>query len=186
MDHRVKPGDDILRMPRRGASVPIQISDSHVDPDTASRSRGAMRPRCEVVRARGLPHSRQTNVPPSSREGARNAGCSCASAAPCAKGKKHTSVVTTNTPETSGVPHAMGYGLLRALPGDRSIVLSPSLRLRMFPCPVWRGSPGQLLPTYGLQDHTTWAVRATSSSALHRQVTTPLENKAKPSCLIRA
>ena len=41
-------------------------------------------------------------------EGARNAGCASASAAPCAKVKKHTSVVATVTPFSSGVPHAVG------------------------------------------------------------------------------
>jgi hypothetical protein len=31
---------------------------------------------------------------------------------------KHTSVVTTVTPETPGIPRAMVYGLYRALPGE--------------------------------------------------------------------
>jgi hypothetical protein len=87
--------------------------------DTASRSRDALaRPRCDHSshpRNRGRAERRMLN----------------ASAAPCAKGKKHTSVVTTNTPKSSGVPHAMGYGLLRALPGDRSLDLSPSSLLRV-------------------------------------------------------
>jgi hypothetical protein len=32
--------------------------------------------------------------------------------------KKHTSKVTTGTPKHSGIPCTMGYGFLRALPGE--------------------------------------------------------------------
>jgi hypothetical protein len=39
--------------------------------------------------------------------------------------KKHTSIVTTVTPESPGIPYAMVYGLYRALPGDRAF-LPPS------------------------------------------------------------
>ena len=39
--------------------------------------------------------------------------------------KKHTSVVTTVTPDTPGIPYAMVYDLYRDLPGDRAL-LSPS------------------------------------------------------------
>ena len=49
-----------------------------------------------------------------------------APAASRAKKTKHTSVVTTGPPGTPGIPCAMVYGLLRALPGDRAF-LSPSL-----------------------------------------------------------
>ena len=40
---------------------------------------------------------------------------------------KHTSVVTTVTPDSPGIPRAMVYGLYRALPGDRAF-LPPSPR----------------------------------------------------------
>ena len=39
--------------------------------------------------------------------------------------KKHTSIVTTVTPDSPGIPRAMVYGLYRALPGDRAF-LPPS------------------------------------------------------------
>jgi hypothetical protein len=39
--------------------------------------------------------------------------------------KKHTSVVSTVTPGSPGIPRAMVYDLYRALPGDRAL-LSPS------------------------------------------------------------
>ena len=39
--------------------------------------------------------------------------------------EKHTSIVTTVTPDSPGIPRAMVYGLFRALPGDRAF-LSPS------------------------------------------------------------
>ena len=41
------------------------------------------------------------------------------------KSKKHTSKYTTGSPKRSGIPCAMVYGFLRALPGDRAF-LSPS------------------------------------------------------------
>jgi hypothetical protein len=58
------------------------------------------------------------------------------------KSEKHTSVVTTNTPKTSGVPHAMGYGLLRALPGDRSICFVTVVATEDVSLPGWAGLSG--------------------------------------------
>jgi hypothetical protein len=51
-------------------------------------------------------------------------GARCARSLVCEM-KKHTSIVATVTPETSGIPRAMVYSLYRALPGDRAF-LSPS------------------------------------------------------------
>ena len=51
-------------------------------------------------------------------------GARCTRSLAC-KIKKHTSIVTTVTPETPGIPYAMVYDLYRALPGDRAL-LSPS------------------------------------------------------------
>jgi hypothetical protein len=51
-------------------------------------------------------------------------GARCTRSLVC-KMKKHTSVVTTVTPDSPGIPRAMVYGLYRALPGDRAL-LSPS------------------------------------------------------------
>ena len=65
-----------------------------------------------------------------------------ASAASRAKGKKHTSAVTTNTPKSSGVPHAMGYGLLRALPGDRSTCFVTVVATEDVSLPGWAGLSG--------------------------------------------
>jgi hypothetical protein len=44
-------------------------------------------------------------------------GARCARSLAC-KIKKHTSVVTTVTPATPGIPRTMVYGFLRALPGE--------------------------------------------------------------------
>jgi hypothetical protein len=53
-------------------------------------------------------------------------GASGAPVASRAKSKKHTSVVTTGSPERAGIPCANGFnGLLRALPGEPGL-LSPS------------------------------------------------------------
>ena len=44
--------------------------------------------------------------------------------------RKHTSVVTTGSPERSGIPCAIGFnGVLRALPGDRLDCLRHRCRL---------------------------------------------------------
>src|SRR5579863_6133952 len=66
-----------------------------------------------------------------------------APAASRANDKKHTSLVTTGSPDQSGIPCAMVYGLFRALPGDRAC-LPPS--------PA--GCPANLTPASGRQDHT--------------------------------
>jgi len=77
-----------------------------------------------------IPAARSTRVLqvhcPSRREGAGNAGRSM-HPQPRMQIKKHTSVVTTVTPVSPGIPRANGFnGFLRALPGDRAF-LSPSL-----------------------------------------------------------
>jgi hypothetical protein len=56
-----------------------------------------------------------------------------------------TSVVTTVTPETPGIPRAMVYSLLRALPGE------PGL----FATVISGISSTDLIPASGRQDHTT-------------------------------
>jgi hypothetical protein len=69
-------------------------------------SRGAMRPGFAL---QVLPHENQ---------GRREYRARNAPAALRAKIKKHTSVVTTGSPATPGIPRAMVYGFLRALPGE--------------------------------------------------------------------
>src|SRR5260370_27116011 len=72
--------------------------------------------------------------------------------------KKQThELVTTVTPERPGMPRAMVYGLLRALPGDQAC-LTPSPALLI----------ADLTPASGRQNHTTWpyASRPRSSRAL--------------------
>ena len=59
--------------------------------------------------------------------------------------KKHTSIVTTVTPDSPGIPRAMVYGLYRALPGDRAFLPPSSLKSLL---------PRNLTPASGRQDHT--------------------------------
>jgi hypothetical protein len=82
----------------------------------------------------------------SKEEGAGNAGCvDCTRGLACER-KKHTSVVTTGTPERPGIPRASGFnGFLRTLPGDRAF-LPPSLTDH---------HPVSLISASGYQDHTT-------------------------------
>jgi hypothetical protein len=42
----------------------------------------------------------------------------CTRSLACKCEVKHTSIVTTGSPEQSGIPRAMVYSLLRALPGE--------------------------------------------------------------------
>jgi hypothetical protein len=64
--------------------------------------------------------------------------------------KKHTSLVTTGSPESPGVPTRNGFnGLLRALPGDRAL-LPPSLR---------RETPAKLDASIGASGPHDFAVR---------------------------
>src|SRR5258706_3605753 len=80
---------------------------------------------------------------------------------PRAQQKKRTSVVTTVTPETPGIPRAMVYGLLRALPGDHAC-LTPSPALLI----------ADLTPTIGASERHDLAVRAgtfvTRAGRVHR------------------
>jgi hypothetical protein len=85
------------------------------------------------------------NHSPRDNRGRRECRASNAPAASRAERKKHTSVVTTVTPETPGIPRAMVYGLLRALPGDQAC-LTPSPALLL----------ADLTPASGRQNHTTW------------------------------
>src|SRR6478752_340944 len=83
-------------------------------------------------RAQGMPGARCT----------RSLACKC---------KKHTSIVTTVTPERPGIPRAMVYGLLRALPGDQACLTPSPARLL-----------ADLTPALGRRNDTT----SPSASAL--------------------
>ena len=77
-------------------------------------------------------------------------GAQCTRSLVCEK-NKHTSVVTTVTPELPGIPRAMVYGLLRALPGDQAC-LTPSPALLI----------ADLTPALGRQNDTTWPYASAS------------------------
>src|SRR5881396_593869 len=69
-------------------------------------------------------------------------------------------VFTAEAPETSGIPHAMVYGFLRALPGDHRFV-DPVIRATR-----WRLA--NLTPASGRQNHTASpSARATLVSRAH-------------------
>src|SRR6478672_5843848 len=70
-------------------------------------------------------------------------GTQCTRSLVCKK-NKHTSVVTTVTPERPAFPAQWFYGLLRALPGDHAF-LTPSPALLI----------ANLTPALGRQNHTT-------------------------------
>jgi hypothetical protein len=85
-----------------------------------------------------------TNHPPAKQRARGTPGVRCTRSLAC-KTKKHTSVITTGLPVSTGVPRANGFnGLFRALPGDRAF-LPPS--------PAGQDPQG-LTPASGRQDHT--------------------------------
>jgi hypothetical protein len=93
-------------------------------------------------------------------------GARLAPAALCAKSKKHTSIATTVTPVSPGIPRANGFnGFLRALPGDRAF-LPPSPRNAKH-C-------RELTSASRYQDHTT------SPSANGAFVSAPSASTASP------
>jgi hypothetical protein len=92
--------------------------------------------------ARGLPK----NSCPLNR-GRRECRAPDAPAAACAMvERKKGTRVSQVTPETPGIPRAMVYGLLRALPGDRALLPPSSLRSLLLK---------NLTPASRRQDHTT-------------------------------
>ena len=76
----------------------------------------ALAARCARVVYASFPRKQRAQGMPGARR-ARSLACEI---------KKHTSIVTTVTPVSPGIPCAMVYGLFRALPGDRAF-LPPSL-----------------------------------------------------------
>ena len=98
-------------------------------------------------------------IRPEKTEGAGNAGRSMHPQPRVRNKTKHTSIVTTVTPVSPGIPRAMVYGLLRALPGDQAC-LTPSPALLI----------ADLTPASGRQNDTTspYASRPRSSRALPR------------------
>jgi len=124
------------------------VSDSIViqREDVRPHSRGAMRPSFASIgtldkkRAQGKPGARCTR------------GLACK----IAHRKTHTSIQVQR--RQSGLPCAVGYGLLRALPGDRAF-LSPSSLRNLF--------PRNLTPASGRQDHTA-SPSATAAFVIRR------------------
>ena len=99
---------------------------------------------------------------PRKSEGAGKAGCLMHPQPRVRMIKKAHEPVTTGSPQHSGFPCTMVYGLFRALPGDRAC-LPPSLA----------GCPANLTPASGRQDHT-----ALPSASLCRRRSTPLASIA--------
>jgi hypothetical protein len=86
-----------------------------------------------------------SNLPPSSSEGAGNAGRSMHPQPRVRNEKKHTSVVTTVTPETPGIPRAMVLRLIPRSPRGPGFFAPVASRIL----------PRNLTPASGCQDHTT-------------------------------
>src|SRR5438309_5450840 len=85
-------------------------------------------------------------VPPSPIKGAGNAGRPMRPIAACAMSVVERTRVVRSHRETPGIPHAMVYGLLRALPGDRAFLSPSSLRSLLLT---------NLTPASRRQNHTT-------------------------------
>jgi len=114
---------------------------------TASRSRGAMRPSgaCTLrleMRAWGTP------------------GARCTRSLACKMGSEHTSIFTTDPPDSPGVPARNGFnGLFRALPGDRAC-LPPSSADKAYRVPVGPTCLRKLDASVGASGPHDFAVRS--------------------------
>jgi len=120
------------------------------NPDTTTRSRGAMRPSCAFI-FRPL-------------EGVGNAGCPLHPRPRVHFVLVERTRVTTSTPESPGIPARNGFnGLCRALPGDRALLPPSSRGYLACPHPVGPTClPQNLTPASGRQDHTILPSAATS------------------------
>ena len=110
--------DDRLREAIHGSAKQVWIASSLALLAMTSRYASAISPR---VFARVMPEASLPRI-----RGRRECRALAAPAISYAIKTKHTSVVTTVTPETPGIPRAVVYDLYRALPGDRAF-LPPSL-----------------------------------------------------------
>jgi hypothetical protein len=103
---------------------------------------------------------------PSNNRGRRESRMPNAPAASRAKCRKHTSVVTTGSPDSTRPSLHNGFnGLFRALPGDRAF-LSPSPALLL----------ADLTPASRRQDHTIWP----SAGPRPRQKRSPTSTASRP------
>ena len=100
--------------------------------------------------------------PPNS-EGAGNAGRPMRPVAACAEVVVESTRVSQVTPESPGIPRAMVYGLLRALPGDRALLPPSPLRSLLLK---------NLTPASGRQDHTS-SPSASGALVLKRHLRPP-------------
>ena len=112
---------------------------------------------------------------PSENRGRRECRAPGAPALACAMVELVSTRVSQVTPKTPGIPHAMVYGLLRALPGDRAL-LPPS--------PADHSA--NLTPASRRQDHTTLPsasapfVKGASTSTASRPASVTIASR--PSC----
>jgi hypothetical protein len=117
----------------------IQISNS--DEDVRPHSRGAMHPRLA-----------STSHPPEEQRAQGKPG------ADCTRGRAHKSARVDHRFNriVPAFPARMGYGLLRALLGDRLVCHRRVTDDRCIPKPGWvNASPQRLTPASGRRNHTT-------------------------------
>src|SRR5260370_40898833 len=105
---------------RRGWSVACQTSAQTHLRDLAAQSARVVHELSRLEEIRGRRECRARDAP----------------AASCVKKQTHE-LVTTVTPERPGVPRAMVYGLLRALPGDHACLTPSPARLHAGLTPAW-------------------------------------------------
>jgi hypothetical protein len=86
----------------------------------------------------------QNRSPKKKKRAQGKPGAQCTRSLAC-ESKKHTSVVTTGSPELPGLPCALVLTAYNVLPGDRAL-LPPSPALLI----------ADLTPASGRQDHTPW------------------------------
>src|SRR6266404_4483018 len=102
-----------------------------------------MRPRCAGT------------IRPEKTEGAGNAGCPMHPQPRAQSVVKHTSVVTTVTPDSPGIPYAMVLRLISCSPRRRIRLVTVISGLRFCLSPVGPTRLRKFNTSNGCQDHTT-------------------------------
>ena len=138
----------IFRHCERSEAIQIAIDEHFGRPFIGrafARSRWHVAMTCVHFLAAQTHPSYRSQPCPSKQRAQGTPGVRCTRSLAC-KTKKHTSIVTTGSPVSTGVPRANGFnGLFRALPGDRAFLPPSSPRSLLLK---------NLTPASGRQDHT--------------------------------
>ena len=127
--HIARSAHDVPALPTKGGGMECAAAFPHISPISSRKTHlSDLAARCARVLNCVKPseHQRAWGMP----------GARCTRSLAC-KIKKHTSIVTTGSPDSPGIPARHGFnGFLRDLPGDRALLSPSSCELAACPRPV--------------------------------------------------